>query len=327
VPWRGAFAGRDMQYSTFDTNLLRTLDALLAERSVTRAAGRLCVSQPAMSGSLQRLRDHFNDPLLIRVGRDMALTPLGEALSGPVRETLLRIESTLAIRPEFDPARARRTFRIGMSDYAAFVLMGPLLQRLAVEAPSIACRVPAYGPETLHALETGEIDMLVNVDGCEFVSHHRAAGDLKMRALHDDDFVCVIDAALGPILTLADYRRLPHVVTRFDDRLETLVERTWRREGLDPTVVASATGFAATLAMLPGTAMIATVQRRLAQRLAPALGLAVHECPIAIPPMRQILMWHPRGDIDPAHRYLRDLLVDVARRVDDPAEALAVAAE
>lgn len=308
-----------MHHDKFDTNLLRTLDTLLVERSVTRAADRLCVSQPAMSGALQRLRDYFDDPLLVRAGRDMALTPLGESLVNPVRATLLQIEATLATRPVFDPAVARRSFTFGVSDYAAFVLMAPLLRQLAAEAPAIDCHVVPVGPEAYGDLEKGDLDLLVNVEGCELLSRHSAAQDLKMRKMLSDDFVCVVDedhASIGDTLSLADYRRLPHVAVRFGHNLDTLVQQAWRREQLEPVVAATMPSFSATLFLLPGTQMIATVQRRLAEAMAPALRLKILECPVPIAQLRQILMWHPRSDLDPGHRYVRTLFAEIAATID-----------
>jgi LysR family transcriptional regulator, nod-box dependent transcriptional activator len=304
-----------MQYSNFDTNLLRTLDALLTERSVTRAAERICISQPAMSGALQRLRDHFMDQLLIRAGRDMVLTPLAQSLVAPVRETLLQIQLTLATRPTFDPLTTRRDFNLAMSDYGAFVLMSSLLSRLAVEAPFITCHVMPMCGATTSRLETGDLDMLVTVDNCELVARQAGACDLKMRKLHTDDFVCLVDAhhpLIGETLTIEDYERLPHILVRFGLNLDTLVEQSWNHAGLDCTILATVPSFSSLLFMLPGTQMVATVQRRLADRLAPSLGLRVLECPVDVGWLQQVLMWHPRSDSDPGHQFMREMFAKAA---------------
>src|ERR1700757_4799238 len=110
-----------MQIRRFDLNLLPSLDALLAHQNVTRAAEQLFVMQQAMSGALSRLRAHFEDELLIRVGRHLELTPLAKSLVRPVREALLASQAALDTRPSFDPATARRPCRIAMSDYASLV--------------------------------------------------------------------------------------------------------------------------------------------------------------------------------------------------------------
>jgi DNA-binding transcriptional LysR family regulator len=304
-----------MQYSNFDTNLLRTLDALLAEKSVTRAADRMCISQPAMSGALLRLREHFKDQLLIRMGRDMVLSPLGESLVNPVRETLLQIELTLATRPYFDPATSERRFELAMTDYGAFMLMPPLLRRLSVEAPHMTCSLDPLRASTVGRLEAGDLDCLITVESCEILARGTAAQDLKMRTLHYDDFVCVVDAQHPSVdheLSLEDYRRLPHVIVKLGTNLETLVEQAWRRADLDLKVVATAPSFASMLFMVPGTPMVATVQRRLAQTIADSLQLRILECPVEVRSLQQVLIWHPRNDLDPGHQYLRKMLVEAA---------------
>lgn len=298
-----------MQYRNFDLNLLRTLDVLFAEKSVTRAAERLCISQPAMSGALQRLREHFNDRLLIRMGRDMALTPLAESLVAPLRTTLLHFQSTLQTRPSFDPSVSRRNFTVAMSDYGSFVLLPALLSRLACEAPQVGCMVEPITESTITRVDNGEVDLLVTVDSCELaLRQSETTRDLKMRSLFDDDFVCVIDRShptVHEVLTRETYAALPHLRVRLGPQLDNLVEQAWRRAGLELNVAATLPSFSSTLFTLAGTRMIATVQRRLAGRLATSLGLRILECPIEISPLRQILMWHARADFDPAHQYLR----------------------
>src|SRR5262249_11793074 len=130
-----------MQLNRFDLNLLIALDALLHEKNVTRAAERVFLSQPAMSASLQKLRDFFQDPLLVRVGRDMELTPRAQSLVQPVREALLKVQSTLGTQPTFDPATVRRTYTVIATDEAVPELVPRVLGRLAREAPQIQCHI------------------------------------------------------------------------------------------------------------------------------------------------------------------------------------------
>lgn len=305
-----------MQYGNFDINLLRTLDALFTERSVTRAAVQLCISQPAMSGALHRLRDYFNDQLLVRSGHEMVLTPVGESLAGPVRASLVQIEATLSARPSFDPRGSARSFNLAMSDYGAFVVMPHLLRSLAVEAPRIACHIEPITAGTLDRMEVGDLDVLISVMSCEESLRAGAAGDIKMRRLDTDDFVCVVDEHHPSIrgeLTLQQYREAQHLLVRFGSNLDTLVEKAWKRAGLDLSVVATAPSFFSMLFMLPGTSIVATVQRRFALALAPALQLRILECPVAIGGMQQILMWHARNDFDPGHHYLRQLIIEASR--------------
>jgi LysR family nod box-dependent transcriptional activator len=130
-----------MQFSHLDLNLLRSLDALLAERNGTRASERLFVTQQDMSGALRRLREHFENELLVRVGRQMELTPRARSLAIPVREALLKAETALNTEPSFDPGTAKGAVRVAMSDYTSLVLLPRLMQILAAEAPNFTVRV------------------------------------------------------------------------------------------------------------------------------------------------------------------------------------------
>src|SRR6202000_282546 len=123
-----------MQLNRFDLNLLIALDALLHEKNVTRAAERVFLSQPAMSASLQKLRDFFQDQLLVRVGRDMELTPRAQSLVQPVREALLKVQATLGTHPTFDAATVRRTYTVIATDEAIPELVPRVLNRMAREA-------------------------------------------------------------------------------------------------------------------------------------------------------------------------------------------------
>src|ERR1700753_1546934 len=130
-----------MHLNRFDMNLLIALDALLREKNVTRAGERIYLSQSTMSGALQRLRDYFGDELLVRVGRELELTPRAQTLVDPVRDILLRVQAALESEPSFDPATAARRFSIVMSDYCFLTFLRPVIKRLQEEAPGITCRV------------------------------------------------------------------------------------------------------------------------------------------------------------------------------------------
>ncbi|EQD39029.1 LysR family transcriptional regulator, partial [mine drainage metagenome] len=148
-----------LELRRFDLNLLISLDALLHEKNISRAAERLYVSQPAMSAALHKLREYLNDPLLVRVGRTLELTPRGQSLVEPVRETLLQIQATLGAQPLFDPTTARREFTVIVSEEALPDLLPALIKRLALEAPGISCRVQLISENILTRLEYGEADL------------------------------------------------------------------------------------------------------------------------------------------------------------------------
>lgn len=299
-----------MSLQNFDLNLLKSLDALLTERSVTRAAERVFLSQPAMSGALKRLRDEFHDQLLMRTGRDMELTPLAKTLAISVREALQSIQEMLDTQVRFDPHTARRTFNLVMTDYASMVLMPRVLERLESEAPYISCNVQAVDDAVASGLMSGDVDLFVGIR--EWLEHNQAksASGLCWEPLFTDDFVCMIaddHPVIGATITMEQYCELPHGLVRFPRQVESIVERQWRLAGLDLRVGVTAANFAALLLMLPNTRLIATVQRRLAAPLTKGLPLRALECPMPIPFLEEVLIWHPRAALDPAHDYIRSL--------------------
>ncbi|MFZ5956736.1 LysR family transcriptional regulator [Pseudomonas knackmussii] len=151
-----------MNTNTFDLNLLRVLDALLRERSVSRAAERLALSQPAVSNALNRLRELLDDPLLVRVGRAMQPTARALELEAPIREALQRIQQSLSGGESFDAARSRQRFTVAMTDYAELLCMPKLLQRLGAEAPGMALDVRHLSPSLpVEALDKGDLDLVL----------------------------------------------------------------------------------------------------------------------------------------------------------------------
>lgn len=300
-----------MQFNQFDLNLLRALDALLSERNVTRAAARLFVTQQAMSGSLGRLRDHFGDQILVKVGRNMELTPLARSLAVPVREALLKIRSALETQPEFDPTTAVRNVRIAMSDYASLIFLPRLLSRLASEAPHMKIEVEGLGEQSFPKLESGDLDFCMAVSEQGLFGNHVIGNYMVNEALFRDDFVCVLDPAqvrVGNKLSLKAYRAGRHSVVNMGRGIETIVEHGWRLAGFCPHIAATAPSFSALIFALPGTPLIATAQRRLAQLIAPGLGLRVMECPFPLDHLREDLLWHSRNEHDPAHIFLRRVI-------------------
>lgn len=313
-----AMGGRSTQFSHFDLNLLRALDALLAERNVTRAAERLFITQQAMSGALRRLRDYFDDELLVRVGRHFEVTPLAHSLVIPVREALLRVEAALATQPSFDPACATRTVRLAISDYASLVLLPRLMSLLAVEAPNVTMRVETLSSSSFRRLEHGDLDFCVTVPHWGLYNDYGPSGDIQTEELFDDDFVCVVDRRHhpAPTMTLEAYRAAKHNVVRFGNGIETLVEHSWRQAQFEANIAATAPSFSALMFMVPGTPLVATAQRRLASTLAPSLRLKVLECPVPVPLLNEHMMWHSRNDSDPAHCYLRETFRKLAEKLD-----------
>lgn len=305
-----------MELRHFDLNLLRSLDALLKERNVTRAAERLFVTQQAMSGALARLRTHFNDPLLVRVGRHLEPTPLARSLVQPIREALLSVYSALGTHPHFDPSRDGHAFKIAMTDYASLVLLPKLLRRLAQKAPYAQCHVEELAASSFHRLELGELDFCITAGNPRLYGPHRAGPDVRSERLFSDDFVCISDrknAYTHEPLTLDVYKQCSHNSVRFGRDIATLVEQAWASAGIEVNVAATAPSFSVQIFMLPGTPLLATVQRRLANLLERPLALRVMECPITVEPLNEHLFWHRRYDTDPKYQYFRDAVMVAAQ--------------
>ncbi len=307
-----------MNIQNFDLNLLKSLDALLTEKSVTKAAERVFLSQPAMSGALRRLRDQFNDQLLVRNGRDMELTPLANTLAVSVRAMLQSIQGMLDTQVQFDPGTARRSFNIAMTDYASMVLMPRVLERLADEAPYLSCNVQAVDETVAARIMGGDVDLFVGTHEWLQDQEEKTLSSLCSEPLFSDDFVCMVATdhpSVGSSLSFEEYCELAHSVVRFPRQVESLVEGHWRSAGIDLRVAVTAPNFSTLLLMLPHTRLIATVQRRLAQMLVSGLPLKIVECPLALPPLQEILIWHRRAALDPAHDYLRSIFFGSANQV------------
>ncbi len=309
-----------MRFDRLDLNLSRVLNVLLLERNVTRAAERLGVTQQAVSNSLRRLREEFDDPLLVRVGHGMQLTPLAASLLEPLCDALLRLEGALTRRPNFDPATTARTFRVVMPHYHSFVLLPKTLQTLAAEAPLIRLLVQDATGFDMAALERGDIDLVALEEGSARGADDRCGDRIKSRRFVEDDFVCLIDQASSEPqgeLTAERYNRLPHCVMRSAPETRTQTERGWEKLGIAPHVALVAPGYAVMVLTLSGTGLVATVPRRIARVFAQPLGLRVYECPIPLERLCGELRWHQRADDDPAHAYMRSVLRRVADQEDE----------
>ena len=306
----------------FDLNLLIALDALLREKNVTRAGERVYLSQPTMSGALQRLRDYFGDDLLVRAGRELELTPRAQALVEPVRDILLKIQATLEAEPTFDPATATRSFSIVMSDYCFVAFMRQVVLRLHQEAPGISCLVEPLDDSSVKRLENGDVNfcllpespMLIGSVG--LINEAGKSASLRRTKLFRDDWVCAVwrnHPSVGDSLTLEQYLELPHAVANFGIGTHTVEDLAIRRDGLKLSSPVAYGGFSALPLLLAGTSMIVTIQRRLAKFLEPQLPIKLLTPPLALAPIQETLFWHERHEFEPGHMWMRKVLIEVAQ--------------
>ncbi|WP_449472627.1 LysR family transcriptional regulator [Sphingobium chungangianum] len=298
----------------FDLNLLSALDALLSETNVTRAAEKINVSQPTMSGMLLRLRHQFGDQLLVRVGRQLELTPLARSLTIPVREALLTVQSVMLTCPQFDPATDGRTFSVMTSDYGRIALLSRVIRRLAVEAPFIRLEIKPIAAPIDHLIE-GDIDLVISTDDWNLFHRDPRADILNSEVLFTDDFVCVVDSAhpLTGKVSIEALFEYPHVAVQLEGDVTTIVEATLREHCESYRPVYTVADFMAIPYTVAGTGLIGIIQRRLAEHVSRANAVRVLEPPFHIPPTEEKLLWHARNADDPAHSWLRQCMIEEAR--------------
>ncbi len=295
-----------MRFNKFDLNLLVALDALLTERSVSRAAARINLSPSATSDALARLRAFFDDELLVQVGRRMEPTPRAESLQHAVRDMLVRLDSTITTQPSFDPSRSDRTFRIYASDYTQMVLAPHVMQLAAAER----CQATFdFLPQVAHPerdLERGDADLLV-------LPRDLMSKDHPVETLYEEAFVCMVwsgSSLAKGLLSRERYLSAGHVVMKPQATTGDESYEVWffKRQGVGRKVAATSYGFATVPALLVGTDFIATMHERLAKLLVDVWPLTVRPCPIDIAPMTQAMQWHSYRTQDPGLQWLRGVL-------------------
>lgn len=299
-----------MRLADLDLNLLVTLEALLNERSVTRAATRLGRSQPAVSAALARLRRHFADELLSRSGNTYALTPLAIQLVEPVEVAVSTARRVFAAQPEFDPDNSDREFVVMMSDYSLAVLGGPLSRLTQRRAPHIRLHVQQLSTDIVeHADET-----VRTTDA--LVMPHGFINDLAYADLYTDDWVCLVSAdnsVIGDELTTDHLKELPWIITYHRPTAFTAATRQMRAQGIEPHISMVVESFAALPLLIAGTDRVALIQRKLAERFHGLRNLRTLPCPFQPDPLVEALWWHPMNTHDPGHRWLRELIAEASR--------------
>jgi len=302
-----------MRFNRLDLNLLVALDALLSEQSITRAAERLNLTPSATSSALARLREYFDDELLVQVGRKMEPTPRAEGLLDAVRDVLVRIDSTIAIQPEFDPSTTDRTFRIFASDYTQMVFAPHVLELAAEQRCSARFEFLPQVTNPQRSLERAEADLLIIPLG--YVSP-----DHPNEVLYEEDFVCVTwrhSALSRGELTFERYLAAGHAVMQPPMATGDSFEAWFvKRYGVSRRVAITTYGFATLPALITGTDYIATVHARLARLLATAWPLELRPPPLPMPRMEQAVQWHKYRTQDPGLVWLRALLRSAVVRMD-----------
>jgi DNA-binding transcriptional LysR family regulator len=299
---------RDVHLRNVDLNLIHPLHALLEECHVTRAAKRSFLSQSAMSRALERLREMFGDPLLVRNGRGYERTVRGERLLRELESLMPRLEDM--VRGErFDPAQSQEVFRVAMSDHASMIVLPSLLASVRKAATHVKLEVSAARAETYADVVAGRINT--------YLCAEEAPPSLESETLFTLDFVCLVGAALrvpARRLTLKQYLEFQHVLVELREGQQALVDRALSQLGAKRHVAITLPFFVPAILAIAQTDLVLTVPRRLAEITAAMAGVRVVEAPREIKSFPYFMAWHPRLTNEPAHKWFREQLRAAVRR-------------
>ena len=297
-----------MDIRPVDLNLLKAFDALIRERAVTRAAGRIGLSQPAMSHALSRLRSLFADDLFVRTPNHMEPTARAREIAPLVSAAIEHIEAALNLGIGFDPTKSTGIFTAGMAEYAEVALVGRLAEAFARQAPKATLRLtPLTGAEAADRLDNSAIDVAV--------AHLRALpGHLDSMMLLRDPFVLVARRGhplAAQSLSLEAYAALDHVLVSPRGDTSGAVDRALADFGLKRRIALLVATYLALPAVLASSDLVATVPRRTAQQIAAMAEIEI--MPLAIDLSVHVSMaWHRRATSEPAQAWFRSLLIEAA---------------
>ncbi|ELY3467569.1 LysR family transcriptional regulator [Cronobacter universalis] len=296
---------KENDFRKIDLNLLIAFAVLFREQSVSLAADKLHLGQPAVSGALARLRDMFDDPLFIRSGHRMQPTARAVALHGELMPLLEQLQSALFQQAEFHPQQANATITLGMTDWVEMWLMPQLIPALREAAPGVRLNVVASSPfSDPRRLEEGELDMAISV---------AQAGPRwqEREVLVSMPFVTLwhpSQLSLAAPLTLDDYVREPHLMVTYREATSSLIDTLLARQGARRSICYTTPHFAGLPGLLMQMPALATVPAGLCDMWQTAWGLSASPVPLDVPPFEVALLWHQRHNSDPALMWLRGFI-------------------
>lgn len=312
-----------MKLNRIDLNLLVYLDALLRERNVTQAANQLSLSQPAMSNGLRRLRELFDDPILVRTSEGMTPTERALELEPIVREVLSKVDHAVQPRTPFEPDKAHRVFRIMASDYAEATLLPAVLGKLRTLAPGLTLDIMTPSDVSFLDVERGKVDMVINRFDAMPQSFHQIH-------LWNDTFTCVLSPQ-NPVLedfTLDNYLKANHVwvsktgmgvgVGVDPDDVQRLgwVDVALNKLGKKRQIRVFTRHYQASMTLAEQNDLIVTLPTRAAQLKLDNPRVVLRTPPLDIPPLELKMAWSPLLQHNPANKWLRKLIADTARELD-----------
>lgn len=289
--------------ASLNLNSLVALDALLTECNVTRAARRVRITQPAMSQTLARLRELFDDPLLVRQDRGLVRTPRAEAMLHPLAEALQSVERAIQLGMGFDPATSKRVFRVAMTDLHATTTLPGLLASVSKSAPEVGIQAEAMSMSSYSdRIGSGEVDLAVG-----FLL--RTTDVLAVETLMVDDYVCLVrkghPLAKKKRITMSEFAKQRHVANTPAGYVPRAMSAAGSALGVS-RIRASLPYLLPVPSMVRNSDLVATVPKRLLTAPVDLTGLVALEPPEELPQVAHSMWWHPRFDRDPAHRWLRE---------------------
>ncbi|MDX3775707.1 LysR family transcriptional regulator [Chromatiaceae bacterium AAb-1] len=312
-----------MNINKIDLNLLVYLDVLLREKNVTRAANQLNITQPAMSNGLKRLRDLFNDPILVRTSDGMVPTERARELAPVVRGVLLTLEETLQPNKDFEPQHSPRVFRIMASDYAASTLIPALLKKLREQAPLTSLDIMTPSDVTFHDVENGKVDMAIN-------RFDQLPQSFHQKTIWRDNFACLINTA-NPVLqqfNLDSYLKSQHIwvsKTGFgvgvgmdpkDVQKLGWVDEALAKLGKQRNIAVFTRNYHVAMHLAVEMDLIATLPLRAARLYERDPAMMIMDPPFAIPSIELKMIWSPLLHQDASHIWFRRLIVETAEELN-----------
>jgi DNA-binding transcriptional LysR family regulator len=303
-----------MNFNALDLNLVRVFDALMTERSATRAGERIGLSQPAVSAALSRLRHALGDQLFIRRGNDMVPTPRAEELAALARSALSQIERMVEVPGPFDPGTLERQFTIMGSDFISMLLMPELSQRIRQAAPGVVLR--------LRDTSIGDVARQLREDSVDVAIEPAIATEegVTSRPLFPSPFMLVArrgHAALaaagiapGAIIPLDLYCALPHALRSVDGGLTGAVDNALNKTGHRRRVMLTMPQFEAVALAVAAGDYLAALPVQFAEAVVKRLPLELYRLPVDVPAADIRVLWHARHDAERAHRWLRDTIAE-----------------
>lgn len=295
----------------YDLNLLIACHALLRERHVSRAASQLGLSQPAMSRALGRLREMFDDPLLVRVKGGMQPTDRALELYPQVEEVLASVRQL--VQPvRFDPRTTTGTIRMAAPDIVVYMLVPPLMRALAERAPGLTLDIVQWQPSWREHLESGAIDLTLGIPSGD-------EPNIYARALVENHWACVLRTghpALRAKWTVERFAALDHMLISIRGRGGGPIDAALATRGLSRKIALRVPYPVLSPLLVAETDLVLTTTRWLARKLADQVGLVIRRPPIPVEPIRAPMLWHERSHRDPTHRWFRELLSELADGLD-----------